>query len=631
MELQQKALALELGLAKLQSNLSAKQINELDLQFEDVYINLLPTPHDYQARKTAVDFVNGLARGKLSVGDERKRHGVCHARAFGSFTMDMFTPTSDLDISLNVERGSESLARQDGVSLLKKMTKFLYKLQSNGVVRDIQPVFKAKVPVVKFIHCSTGIECDISVENREGIIKSELLRIFSSIDSRFRKLCFLLKAWANAHGINSSKDNTLNSLSIILLVALHLQTRVPAILPPFSVFLKGVNSPIASNAAPLIERHVNAYKNFGKNNNETVVQLFSSFLTKIMAVKDLWIDGLCASAYEGTWTLTTSPSWIFVEDFTALSQNAARAVNGVGFEAIYECCNQALAHLKEYCQGVHAARLLKRLLFDLHIGSSVHKRKRKKESHNSVQGSLEEPVSRLYYSRPAEQIPARALSHNSIQGSLDPISRLYNSRPVEQIPAPIRRIHFDTRDSLTQVGRSSVPHYVIPSASMGLVREHPAKRLKSQDAHYGDDFRSTFADQQALPDKSVMVPSQAMPSHRVMPSSEAMPPPQLYSERHSRQEDYHYHNYIPRRPPLGEPRSYMPPISTVGMHERRHVLDDRAAGVSYAGPRGVKPLPPPISGTGNSLYAESLRGLNQLAYSNLVPGYGYGARLHDRF
>lgn len=63
---------------------------------------------------------------------------------------------------------------------------------AGGFVREIQPVFKAKVPVVKFLHCNTGIECDVSIENKDGIIKSEFLRIFSSIDSRFRKLCFLV-------------------------------------------------------------------------------------------------------------------------------------------------------------------------------------------------------------------------------------------------------------------------------------------------------------------------------------------------------------------------------------------------------------------------------------------------------
>lgn len=36
-----------------------------------------------------------------------------------------------------------------------------------------------------------------------------------------------MKAWAKAHDINSAKDQTLNSLSIISLVAFHLQVTLP--------------------------------------------------------------------------------------------------------------------------------------------------------------------------------------------------------------------------------------------------------------------------------------------------------------------------------------------------------------------------------------------------------------------
>lgn len=35
-----------------------------------------------------------------------------------------------------------------------------------------------------------------------------------------------MKSWAKTHNINSSKDQTLNSLSIILFVAFHLQVNI---------------------------------------------------------------------------------------------------------------------------------------------------------------------------------------------------------------------------------------------------------------------------------------------------------------------------------------------------------------------------------------------------------------------
>lgn len=51
---------------------------------------------------------------------------------------------------------------------------------------------RARVPVVKFVDCGTGIECDISVENKDGISRSSIFAIVSSIDERFRILSHLV-------------------------------------------------------------------------------------------------------------------------------------------------------------------------------------------------------------------------------------------------------------------------------------------------------------------------------------------------------------------------------------------------------------------------------------------------------
>ena len=50
----------------------------------------------------------------------------------------------------------------------------------------------ARVPILKLSDRGTGIECDISVENRDGIAKSCIIRLASSIDHRFQKLSFLV-------------------------------------------------------------------------------------------------------------------------------------------------------------------------------------------------------------------------------------------------------------------------------------------------------------------------------------------------------------------------------------------------------------------------------------------------------
>lgn len=50
----------------------------------------------------------------------------------------------------------------------------------------------ARVPVLKVVDCRTGVECDISVENKDGISRSLIFRFVSSIDERFRILCYLV-------------------------------------------------------------------------------------------------------------------------------------------------------------------------------------------------------------------------------------------------------------------------------------------------------------------------------------------------------------------------------------------------------------------------------------------------------
>ncbi|KAK2990893.1 hypothetical protein RJ640_006082 [Escallonia rubra] len=49
---------------------------------------------------------------------------------------------------------------------------------------DSRPIMSARVPIVKVVDSGTGIECDISVENRDGILKSHIVHMISSIDGR---------------------------------------------------------------------------------------------------------------------------------------------------------------------------------------------------------------------------------------------------------------------------------------------------------------------------------------------------------------------------------------------------------------------------------------------------------------
>uniref|UniRef100_A0A453RSJ1 Uncharacterized protein n=1 Tax=Aegilops tauschii subsp. strangulata TaxID=200361 RepID=A0A453RSJ1_AEGTS len=90
-----------------------------------------------------------------------------------------------------------------------------------------------------------------------------------------------MKFWAKTHDVNCPKDRTMSSMAIISLVAFHLQTRHPPILPAFSGLLKD-GADFAS-----VQRNVVLFKGFGSTNKESVAELFVSLMSKLLAVKDL--------------------------------------------------------------------------------------------------------------------------------------------------------------------------------------------------------------------------------------------------------------------------------------------------------------------------------------------------------
>ncbi|KAL8223072.1 hypothetical protein R6Q57_020471 [Mikania cordata] len=341
---------------------SQAQLLALEKLLNEVYVSLRPKPSAYEHRKQVIQVLNDIA--KDIYGDSVDCPVV---EEFGSFLMDLFTAESDLDLSINFRYSFLMFSRDQKIKTLWKFARKLYSLQNSGRVQKVEPVMRAKVPILKFVDTATGVECDVSVGNMDGISKSLFIRFITSIDERFQKLCFLMKAWAKANDINSPKDGTLNSLSIILLVAFHLQTRDPPILPPFSAILKdGKDSASVKNS-------VKNFQSYGRRNTETLGELFISFLIKVKlfifgnqcslhtsymlgsfmlqlaSVEEIWSKGLCASPYLGHWT---SKTWDYkiatmsVEDFMDHTQNAARTVGNSEVKKIYECIHLTLDNLR---------------------------------------------------------------------------------------------------------------------------------------------------------------------------------------------------------------------------------------------------------------------------------------------
>uniref|UniRef100_A0A453RRX3 Uncharacterized protein n=1 Tax=Aegilops tauschii subsp. strangulata TaxID=200361 RepID=A0A453RRX3_AEGTS len=91
-----------------------------------------------------------------------------------------------------------------------------------------------------------------------------------------------------------------------------------------------------------------------------------SSLVQLLAVKDLWEQGLCASNFDGFWI---SKTWnrgignLSVEDFLDRSQNFARSVGKVEMQNICECLKDTVSKLTDFFRGKIDALTLKILIF----------------------------------------------------------------------------------------------------------------------------------------------------------------------------------------------------------------------------------------------------------------------------
>ncbi|KAK1375833.1 TUTase domain-containing protein [Heracleum sosnowskyi] len=391
--LRKKVEKLELKGLKIHK-LIPEKLSGLEELLQDVFLILQPKPSDYQNRRDLVLVFNEIAKELYGKPDHPD------VEEFGSFVMDLFSPTSDLDLSVNFSKDAAEYPRDKKIKALRKFLKKFYALQSRGHVSSVKPIFSARVPILKVVDAGTGVECDISVENRDGILKSQIVHMISSIDYRFQKLCFLMKTWAKVHNINSSKDGTLNSLSIILLVTFHLQTRNPPILPPLSALFKDGTDPAS------VMKFVKKYSKYGKGNEESLASLFLTLLIKLSSVSTLWCKGLCASAYQGAWiskTWNSEVGCISVEDFTDRSQNVARAVKEAEIPNINKAIELSIIYIFDFMDGLIEESKLRRLLFgcDATIPASV----KRSTTNGEEKANLYRPSVELYEYKPSMQTP----------------------------------------------------------------------------------------------------------------------------------------------------------------------------------------------------------------------------------
>jgi len=335
---------------------------------------------------------------------------------FGSYVSAFHSAGSDIDISLQIDKNGpwydereEAQARRSqrgGVRARRqqrqgrtKRAQLLRKVASELRYRnyhDVNLISKARVPLIKFKDPHTGVACDVCIEN-DGVYKSAVLGVVADIDQRYRDLVFLIKLWAKHYDVNNAMDGSFNSYSLCLLCMHHLQRRPVPILPPTMLLTLPRPDLVESEKRELEEhlksdddqfdtwkvskarlvsdasRDIAAVKyradklvGFGKDNTETLAELFVSFFAHLCAIKDLFRNAVNASTYHGTFIVGSS--WqafkypLGVEDPFAAGDNVARAVQMRTRDYVLNAFPAACADISKMLHATDNTQFMRSLL-----------------------------------------------------------------------------------------------------------------------------------------------------------------------------------------------------------------------------------------------------------------------------
>ncbi|KAG2285299.1 hypothetical protein Bca52824_044903 [Brassica carinata] len=326
----------------------------LDPTLQEILQVVKPTRADWDTRITVLDQLRDVLQSVESL------RGAT-VQPFGSFVSNLFTRWGDLDISVDLFSGASILftGKKQKQTLLAEL---LRAMRASGLWYRLQFVIHARVPILKVVSGHQRISCDISIDNLEGLLKSRFLFWISEIDGRFRDLVLLVKEWAKAHDINNPKNGTFNSYSLSLLVIFHLQTCVPAILPPLGEIyprsavddLKGERKTAEESIAQLSAANIARFKSGSSRsvNRSSLSELLISFFAKFSDI-NLKATELGVCPFTGRWeNISNNTRWLpktyslFVEDPFEQPENAARSVSRKNLDRIaqvFEMTSRRLA------------------------------------------------------------------------------------------------------------------------------------------------------------------------------------------------------------------------------------------------------------------------------------------------
>ncbi|CAN6637977.1 poly(A) RNA polymerase protein 2 [Trichomonascus vanleenenianus] len=192
---------------RLKSNHHKNNVADwLTREIKDFVAYMSPSAEEIKARNEAVRRIRDLV------------HGLWHdaeAHVFGSYATDMYLPGSDIDMVVLSDSG-----RYDTKAQLYKLAS---KLRASGHCKQVEPIVKTRVPIIKMVDGPSNINIDISFEQPQGVTAVNTIQGWAREFPCLRYLVLVIKQFLAKRRMNEVRTGGVGGLSVICMVVSFLR------------------------------------------------------------------------------------------------------------------------------------------------------------------------------------------------------------------------------------------------------------------------------------------------------------------------------------------------------------------------------------------------------------------------
>ena len=204
------------------------------------------TPENHAARE---NFVFALQKELLNTSKHPATKPLMYLQRVSDLTLTPYGSTvmgtslrhGDVDISVNGHYQNHHNSKKMALNKIKKkelrsclLYDILKFLQFRNRLRLTSPAFvlsRAKIPILRCTDRMYGFQCDFSVGNEAGILRSRVLGEVIRQRPMVRNLVLLMKKWSKVHELNDASKGSFGSypLTIIVLTVCRQQGLLPSL------------------------------------------------------------------------------------------------------------------------------------------------------------------------------------------------------------------------------------------------------------------------------------------------------------------------------------------------------------------------------------------------------------------